>query len=485
MYPASNISNANIMRKILLFISLTLFSYSVHSQEKRLALVIGNSAYEHGGVLRNPVNDAMEMKRALYQVGFDVLEYFNLDQGEMKRAIDDFGMKLRHYDVGLFFYAGHGIQADGDNFLIPVDAVVQSEMHVEYDCVRADRVLAHMEDARSKVNIVILDACRNNPFERSWSRSASGSGLAFMNAPSGTLIAYATAPGSVASDGTGMNGLYTEAILRNMQIPDISILEMFQNVRNYVNEKSNFQQTPWESTSLVGNFYFLRNENPITPSENISGITPLSTPHKVPAQEPDPFPVTAQDTREEFFSNTSSGSYNDPRDMNDYRWVRIGEQVWMAENLNFNAPGSFCLGNSAEKCESYGRLYSLEQAGQVCPDGWHLPTDEEWLLLERHIGLDNDLLAIGKRGDGHGYKLKSTENKIWGRRSPANNSSGFSALPGGGRSDGSFKYDGAYFWTAPSESGVVYYRFLHSYNGFVYREVKKSDSSYSVRCVKD
>jgi len=174
LYLVVHISGINFMRKIIFLISLVLFPFPGHSQEKRLALVIGNSAYEHGGVLRNPVNDAMEMKRALYQVGFDVLEYFNLEQGEMKRAIDDFGMKLRNYDVGLFFYAGHGIQADGDNFLIPVDAVVQSEMHVEYDCVRADRVLAHMEDARSKVNIVILDACRNNPFERSWSRSGSG-----------------------------------------------------------------------------------------------------------------------------------------------------------------------------------------------------------------------------------------------------------------------------------------------------------------------
>lgn len=485
MYPFDHICNPDFMRKSLLFISLIIFSFSGHSQEKRLALVIGNSGYEHGGVLRNPVNDAMEMKRALYQVGFDVLEYLNLDQGEMKRAIDDFGVRLRNYDVGLFFYAGHGIQANGDNYLIPVDAVVQSEMHVEYDCVRADRVLAHMEDARSKVNIVILDACRNNPFERSWSRSGSGSGLAFMNAPSGTLIAYATAPGSVASDGTGMNGLYTEAILENMQIPDISILEMFQNVRNTVNERSNFQQTPWESTSLVGNFYFLRNEKPVSPAVDISNVSPAFTRDKVDLKETDPFPGTTPEKDEEYFSNAPSGSYTDLRDMNDYRWVRIGEQIWMAENLNFNAPGSFCLGNSAENCESFGRLYTLKQAAQVCPDGWHLPTDEEWLLLERSIGLSNDLLAIGKRGDGQSYNLKSMENKIWGRRSPANNSSGFSALPGGGRSDGSYKYDGAYFWSAPSESGTVYYRFLHSFNGFIYREVKEPNSSYSVRCVKD
>ena len=227
----------------------------VSAPGKRLALVIGNGNC-HGSTLANPENDARAMKNILTQFGFDVLEYENLDQGQMKKAMDEFGEKLKSYDAGLFFYAGHGIQSKGYNYLIPVDAELKSEEQVEYDCVQADRILALMEASGTKVNIIILDACRNNPFERSWTRSTNGKGLAFMNAPSGSLIAYATAPGSTASDGSGNNGLYTSAILESIKIPDINILQIFQNVRGIVSEKSGGKQIPWESTSLTGDFYF-------------------------------------------------------------------------------------------------------------------------------------------------------------------------------------------------------------------------------------
>ena len=125
----------------------------------------------------------------------------NLGLNNMRKAIGDFGLKLRDYDVGLFFYAGHGIQSNGINYLIPVDANLQTENDIEYNGVNAGRVLAKMEDARNATNIVILDACRNNPFERAWTRTASGRGLAFMTAPPGSLIAYATAPGSTTRTG--------------------------------------------------------------------------------------------------------------------------------------------------------------------------------------------------------------------------------------------------------------------------------------------
>jgi len=196
------------------------------------------------------------MKNVLVQYGFDVLEYENLTQAQMKKAMDEFGNRLKNYDVGLFFYAGHGIQAKGYNYLIPVDADLKSEEQVEYDCVQADRILALMEASGTDVNIIILDACRNNPFERSWTRSSSGKGLAFMNAPKGSLIAYATAPGSTASDGSGNNGLYTSALLESIRIPNINILQVFQNVRVIVSDKSEGRQIPWESTSLTGDFIF-------------------------------------------------------------------------------------------------------------------------------------------------------------------------------------------------------------------------------------
>jgi uncharacterized caspase-like protein len=176
----------------------------------------------------------------------------------MKRAMDDFGEQLKGYNVGLFYYAGHGIQVKGNNYLIPVDAALKVEQDVDYDCIDAGRLLGKMEAAGTTTNIVILDACRNNPFERQWSTRASGqgNGLAFMNAPSGSIIAYATSPGKTASDGTGKNGLYTSAILQYINIPGLSIEEFFKNVRTAVERDSNRTQTPWESTSLKGNFYF-------------------------------------------------------------------------------------------------------------------------------------------------------------------------------------------------------------------------------------
>jgi uncharacterized caspase-like protein len=227
--------------------------------EKRLALVIGNSNYLYGNFLPNPVNDANAVAQALEDVGFTVLKYLNTDQKTMNRAMDDFGGKLKNYTVGLFYYAGHGLQVKGNNYLIPVDAALKIEQDVLYDCVDAGRLLGKMEDAGVKTNIVFLDACRDNPFERSWrgrSTATEGNGLAFMNAPSGSIIAYATSPGKTASDGTGKNGLYTEAILKYIKVPGLKIEDFFKNVRTMVEINSNKMQTPWESTSLKGDFYF-------------------------------------------------------------------------------------------------------------------------------------------------------------------------------------------------------------------------------------
>ena len=227
-------------------------------QEQRLALLIGNSHYTHGGSLDNPVNDVRAIEKALEGLGFTVMKYEDCSQKTMKRAMDKFGRNLKGKNVGLFFYAGHGVQVRGNNYLLPVDAKLDSENDAEYDCVRADRVLAKMEAAGSRTNIVILDACRDNPFERSWRRGTDGTGLAFMNAPSGSLIAYSTAPGKTALDGRGKNSPYTSALLQHIATPNITVLEMFQGVRSTVMEKSGYKQTPWESTSLRGNFYFTK-----------------------------------------------------------------------------------------------------------------------------------------------------------------------------------------------------------------------------------
>ena len=247
-----------VLWAISLLLSLIFFlpNLSFSTPEQRLALLIGNSHYTHGGSLPNPVNDVRAMAKVLEGLGFTVLKYENCSQKSMKRAMDRFGRRLKGKDVGLFFYAGHGVQVNGHNYLLPVDAKLDGENDAEYDCVRAGRILAKMEAAGSRTNIVILDACRDNPFERSWRRGEKGSGLAFMNAPSGSLIAYSTAPGKTALDGGGRNSPYTSALLKNIETPNITVLQMFQRVRATVMRQSDKKQIPWESTSLRGDFYF-------------------------------------------------------------------------------------------------------------------------------------------------------------------------------------------------------------------------------------
>lgn len=225
-------------------------------KETKLALVIGCSEYIHAGVLANPLNDANSIETKLVNLGFDVIKVLNPSQKELKKTIDDFGDKLKDYDNGLFYFAGHGVQVKGMNYLIPIDANLKTERMVEYDCVEASRVLAYMEDSKSEVNIVILDACRDNPFERSWGRGISQRGLTTMNAPSGSLIAYSTSPGKTASDGVGANGLYTFSLLEHIGSKQVSVMTMFQNVRKDVMTKSSKEQIPWEATSLTADYYF-------------------------------------------------------------------------------------------------------------------------------------------------------------------------------------------------------------------------------------
>jgi len=245
--------------------------------ERRLALVIGNSAYK-SSPLKNPVNDARAIEKTLKSLGFTVWKHEDLSYQMMMKSVDDFGDELlKGGGVGLFYYAGHGIQYNGRNFLIPTDAEISRENEIQYKSVDGGLVLAKMENARNRLNIVILDACRDNPFARSFRSAAQG--LAFMDAPTGTIIAYATSPGKTASDGSGSNGLYTSELIRQMKMPGQSITDMFMNVRKEVRGKSDGKQVPWESTSLEGNFYFadsgsIATEKPKPPIESSMTVKP-------------------------------------------------------------------------------------------------------------------------------------------------------------------------------------------------------------------
>jgi uncharacterized caspase-like protein len=230
---------------------------------KRVALVIGNAAYKEQP-LKNPVNDAKAMAAKLRQIGFQVIERTNATKSQMEKAVADFGEALNAGAVGLFYYAGHGLQVGGRNFLVPVDATITSEQRVRLETLDVDVVLDQMEAAKSGVNLLILDACRNNPFERRF--RATGGGLAQINAPQGTLIAYATAPGKVAADGDGANGLYTAKLLQHIATPGLPVEEVFKRVRIDVSRETNADQTPWESSSLTGSFTFVEQQLAAAPA---------------------------------------------------------------------------------------------------------------------------------------------------------------------------------------------------------------------------
>lgn len=245
------------IRRCLLLLGtvLSLLAHGAYaSTEQRLALLIGNSAYKSSPLL-NPVNDVRLMDGALKEAGFTVVKAENASIREMRRLVRDFGDKLRASGgVGLFYFAGHGVQVRGDNFLVSTDSDIRNEDEVPDDSINANVILEKMQGAGNRMNLIILDACRNNPFAVK-SRSAS-SGLATMNAPSGSLVAYSTAPGSVASDGTRNNGLYTEHLARVIRQSGLPVEEVFKQVRAAVRKESNNQQTPWENTALEGQFYF-------------------------------------------------------------------------------------------------------------------------------------------------------------------------------------------------------------------------------------
>lgn len=262
------------MKNIFLVFLLFSFPLLLFAKSDRVALLIGNSDYEHGGILVNPKNDVADLAEKLKKSGFEVSLYRDLGLVDMKRAIDDFGQSLDQAKVGLFFFAGHGLQAKGRNYLVPVDADLHTENDVEYNCVEGGRILGKMEDAGTRTNIVILDACRQNPFERSWNRNSRGNGLAFMSAPEGSIIAYSTGPGNTAADGSFRNSPYTSALLRYMDVPNLKIEDFFKLVRVRVKEHTMGEQIPWEHTSLEGDFYFTEKGDPEKNQAEIASVEP-------------------------------------------------------------------------------------------------------------------------------------------------------------------------------------------------------------------
>ena len=222
-------------------------------KSKRIALVIGNANYKTRP-LRNPRNDADDVSSSLKATGFQVIDLRDASLQQMRAGVRQFGDRLINNDVGLVYYSGHGVEVKGRNYFIPVNADIMREDEIADQGLDVSLILEKMNTAGKGVNILIVDACRDDPFGRSF-RSTSR-GLAQMDAPRGTIIAYATSPGKVAADGDGRNSPYTKNLVKAMLQPNKPIEQVFKEVRRAVQEETKNQQTPWENTSLSGDFYF-------------------------------------------------------------------------------------------------------------------------------------------------------------------------------------------------------------------------------------
>ncbi len=244
---------------------------------KRVALVIGNSAYAEAGTLANPVNDAADMAKALASFGFDVVLGLDLDRRAFDEKLRAFSNALEDADTAVLFYAGHGLQVAGHNYLIPVDAKLKSERDLDFETVQLDFVLRQMEVGRDgKTNIVFLDACRNNPLARNLARSMGtrsasiGHGLAEVQTGVGTFIAYSTQPGNVALDGEGRNSPFTSALARRIAEKDRNLNALMIEVRKDVLKATDGQQVPWDHSALTSDFFF---QAPARGAANDGGIS--------------------------------------------------------------------------------------------------------------------------------------------------------------------------------------------------------------------
>ena len=302
--------------------------------QKRVALVIGNGAYTKAKPLPNPPNDASDMAQTLKDLGFEVISGVDQTKRQTETLIREFGTKLANSGgTGLFYYAGHGIQVGGENYLVPVDADIPEEDEVSYSAVPISLVLTKMTTAKNDLNIVILDACRNNPFARSWRSfrdNSNSDGLAKISPPTGTLVLYATEPGKVASDGNGRNGLFTEALLKQIKRPNLEYDQMVKALSSDVWQRSNKQQLPWKEGNSLTDFYFAGSQqktNIVTsPIPNDNRNDPIIVAKDKSAQEREAWDLVKNSTDTEDFRYFLKEF---PTGVNSEKAkIRLEEMVW-------------------------------------------------------------------------------------------------------------------------------------------------------------
>lgn len=250
-----------------------LYSYSQCSELeilnlKKTALIFGEKDYTFANPLKNTINDAQDLGDSLRKIGFDVNLYFNSDIKKMNAIVDQWCSKLSNYNVALFYFSGHGAEYNSENYLFPTDANPKSPNEMSTQCISANSLLSRIESYNLRFNVMILDACRSNPFAKSWTRDFYSGGLAAMTG-NGTFVGYAASPGKMASDGRDRNGTYTEAILKYITVPELTIDQIFTKVNSYVRTISKETQIPFKSSSLSSDYCFSvkRSREPLKKSE--------------------------------------------------------------------------------------------------------------------------------------------------------------------------------------------------------------------------
>lgn len=426
---------------LLLFFTSTAYA---QNQEAKTALVIGNTNYDVGP-LRNPVNDANLMTNTLEGLGFEVIKLLDATKADMVEAVRKFETKVvAEKGAALFYYSGHGLQVDGANYLVPVDADIKAEYEVESTCLRADRVLRMLEYHDIPLNIVILDACRNNPYTRSF-RGMNRGLTQPTAAPTGSIVAFSTAPNSVASDGTGSNGLYTQELVKAMLTPDLSIEDVFKVTRRSVVQLSNEEQVPWENSSLLGDFYFLGEGEMIT-------INPVVIP-EVGAAETEDLVIEKAEVEVRVTAAPDFGYGPD-----EFSTVFVAGKVWTTQNLNVThfsdgseimrvkteaemeqmiareEPAWFEVVHEDEPIPTFGKLYNywaVVDSRGLCPQGYRVPSASDFL--------DVWSAMTGKKQPER-VPSKHMIDDNWGKE--ATHLSGLDFPPAGGFSGGEHKHYG-------------------------------------------
>ncbi len=458
-------------------------SQNTIGQQQKYALIIGVKSYRHVAPLQNSLNDAHDMAETLKRKGFTVVELYD---PSTKRVMLDSILKYfkllqaQHNAAGLVFYSGHGMQVKGVNYLIPTLANPQIEADLDDQCVNMDYVMRAIEQAENRLNIFILDACRNNPFA-SFSRS-SEKGLSMVDIPKGSYIVYATKPGSVASDGTGRNGLFTSKLLQYINTEGLNIEQVFKQVARDVATASNDAQRPWIASDYTGDFYF-------TPRLGATTVQPVTKP-------------TVKN--EPVFVAPVTKGFDYGYGASDAHTVKVGAQEWLSKNLNVdhfangdpipeartpeewsradaNKQPAWCyFDTDPENGRTYGKLYNwyaVTDPRGLAPQGWHIPSNKEWTAMTDYLG--------GEATSG--LSLKSISE--WNENGNGNNSSGMAGLPGGYRNpDGTFGPLGKYgnWWSSSEYNAYSAWYYLLSYlNGSVGRSSYSKGCGISVRCIRD